>query len=71
MIEHRDGVEFRVAGRTLTGTALRYGDISPDFGERFEPGSFGEVRSVPINLQHDSIDRRRSGSSASRTPPAR
>ena len=51
--EHREGVEFRVQGRTLTGTALRYGDISPDFRERFEPGAFGEVRSVPINLQHD------------------
>ena len=54
MIEFRAGVEFRVAGRTLSGTALRYGDISPDFAERFEPGAFGEVRTIPINLQHDS-----------------
>ena len=53
MIEHCDGLEFRVQGRTLSGTALRYGDISPDFAERFEPGAFGEVRSIPINLQHD------------------
>ena len=53
MIEHRDGLEFRVQGRTLSGTALRYGDISPDYAERFEPGAFGEVRTLPINLQHD------------------
>ena len=53
MIEHREGVSFRVAGRTLSGRALVYGDVSPDFRERFEPGAFGEVRTVPINLQHD------------------
>ena len=51
--EHRDGVEFRVQGRTLSGRALVYGDVAPDFLERFEPGAFGEVRTVPINLQHD------------------
>ena len=54
MIEHRDGVEFRVSGRTLTGRALVYGDVAPDYRERFVPGAFGEVRSIPINLQHDS-----------------
>lgn len=52
--ERRAGGEVRVAGRTLTGTAMRYGDVSPDFRERFEPGAFGEVRPVPLNLQHDS-----------------
>ena len=51
--EHRAGCEFRVAGRTLSGTAMRYGDVSPDFRERFEPGAFGEVRSIAVNLQHD------------------
>ena len=51
--EHRAGCEFRVAGRTLSGTAMRYGDVSPDFRERFEPGAFGEVRTVDINIQHD------------------
>ena len=51
--EHRQGVEFRVQGRTLSGVALRYGDISPDFRERFEPGAFGELRSIALNLQHD------------------
>ena len=53
MIEHREGVSFRVAGRTLSGRALVYGDVAPDFRERFEPGAFGEVRTVPINIQHD------------------
>ena len=52
-VEHRLAHEFRVSGRTLTGAAMRYGDTSPDFNERFQPGAFGEVRSIPINLQHD------------------
>ena len=54
--EHRAGCEFRVAGRTLSGVAMRYGDTSPDFRERFVPGAFGPVgsRTMPINLQHDS-----------------
>ena len=53
MVEHRLAPEFRVSGRTLSGRALVYGDVSPDYRERFEPGAFGEVRTVPINLQHD------------------
>ena len=54
-IERRAGYEFRVAGRTLSGVAMRYGDTSPDFRERFVPGAFGQVPAVlPINLQHDS-----------------
>ena len=55
MVEHRAGVSFRVAGRTLSGRALVYGDTADmgDFRERFEPGAFGEVRTIPINLQHD------------------
>ena len=52
-IEHRDGREFRVAGRTLAGIAMVYGDVSPGFRERFVPGAFGEMRSVAVNLQHD------------------
>ena len=52
-IEHRLAQEFRVAGRTLSGAAMVYGDVSPDFRERFEPGAFGEVRTVDINVQHD------------------
>ena len=51
--ERRAGGEVRIAGRTLSGTAMRYGDVSPDFRERFEPGAFGDVRAVDLNLQHD------------------
>lgn len=54
-VEHRAGVEFRISGRTLSGTVLRYGDLSPSFGERFLPGSFGPtIPAVPLNLQHDA-----------------
>ena len=45
---------FRVAGRTLTGVAMRYGDIAPEFRERFVPGAFGPDIDAPVlNLQHD------------------
>ena len=53
-VEHRAGCEFRVAGRTLSGTVLRYGDMSPEYRERFMPGAFAPVPAVPLNLQHDS-----------------
>ena len=43
--EVRAGGEARLAGRTLSGVAMPYGTISPDFRERFEPGAFGEVES--------------------------
>ena len=52
-VEHRLANEFRVSGRTLTGAAMVYGDVSPDFRERFVPGAFGDVRTVDVNLQHD------------------
>ena len=52
--EHRAGAEFRVAGRVLSGTVLRYGDVAPQFRERFVPGAFGAELDVPaLNLQHD------------------
>ena len=51
--EVRAGLEFRVAGRTLTGTVLRYGDVSPEHRERFMPGAFGPEPSAPLNIQHD------------------
>ena len=55
MLPERRYAAFRVAGRTLTGTAIRYGDISPSFRERFVPGAFGTVPTIlPVNLQHDS-----------------
>ena len=51
--ERRSGGEVRVSGRTLSGVAMPYGTIAPDFRERFEPGAFGEVRAIDLNLQHD------------------
>ena len=47
------GPELRVTGRTLSGTVLRYGDVSPSHRERFEPGAFAPVPAVPLNLEHD------------------
>ena len=52
-VEHRAGCEFRVMGRTLSGTVLRYGDISPTHKERFLPGAFGPTPNAPLNIQHD------------------
>ena len=55
-----DGVErryadFRVAGRTLSGRALVYGDVAPQFRERFVPGAFQDLPStMAVNLQHDA-----------------
>jgi len=55
VLPERRYAAFRVAGWTLVGTALRYGDISPDFRERFVPGAFGSVPTIiPVSLQHDS-----------------
>ena len=51
--EVRAGGELRVAGRTLTGPALVFGDISPEHRERFLPGSFGPSPRAPLNIQHD------------------
>ena len=51
--ERRAGGEVRVSGRTLSGVAMPYGTVSPDFRERFEPGAFGAVGTVDLNLQHD------------------
>ena len=53
MLEQRAGAEFRVAGRTLTGRVMTYGDISPEHRERFLPGAFGPAPSAPLNIQHD------------------
>ena len=51
--EVRASSEFRVAGRTLAGPALVYGDISPEHRERFLPGAFGPAPRAPLNIQHD------------------
>lgn len=55
MIERRY-VELRQgAGRTLEGTAVRYGDTAAlPFGrERIEAGAFGSIGDVILNSQHD------------------
>ena len=54
MVERRLAHEFRVQGRTLSGAAMVYGDVSPDFNERFIPGSLQHSGRVDINLQHDA-----------------
>ena len=51
--EVRHGAVLRLSGRTLAGSVLRYGDVSPEYGERFEPGAFAPVPAVPFNIQHD------------------
>ena len=51
--EVRAGLEFRVAGRTLCGTVLRYGDISAEHRECFVPGAFAPLPEVPLNLKRD------------------
>ena len=48
--------EIRADGRTLNGTAIRYGSKASigDFDERFQAGAFGEVSGLDVilNLQH-------------------
>ena len=55
MIERRAGLNFRVQGRTVSGTALRYGDTADmgRFREMFVSGAFDPIGSVALNLQHD------------------
>ena len=42
-------------GRTIEGTALRYGEVatSAPFPERFEPGAFSPIGDIPFTVQHD------------------
>ena len=54
MIPERRYADFRVAGRVLVGAALVYGDIAPQFRERFVPGALAPVAPVALTLQHDS-----------------
>ena len=51
--EHSAPLEVRVAGRTLTGTAMIYGQRARDRAEVFEPGALVPVEPVTLNLQHD------------------
>ena len=52
-MERRTGGELRAEGRRLSGTVLRFGDISPSHRERFEAGAFAFADAVPLNLHHD------------------
>ena len=51
--ERRAGGELRAEGRRLSGTVMRYGDVSPSHRERFEPGALRMAEAVPLNLFHD------------------
>ena len=51
---HKRTTQLRLSGNTLTGVAVRYGEISPQFRERVEVGAFNPLpTAIPINLQHD------------------
>ena len=45
--------EIRVEGRKLTGTVMRYGEVSPSHKERFAPGSLRMADAVHLDLNHD------------------
>ena len=46
--------ELRLSGNTLTGVAVRYNEVSPQFRERIATGAFSPLpTTIPINLQHD------------------
>ena len=51
--EHTAPLEVRATGRTLTGEAIRYGERATDRPERFQPGAFGALGPLVLNLQHD------------------
>lgn len=53
-MELRQGVELRADGRTLTGAAIRYGDVSPSHRERFAPGSLNVSPDLAPTLGHRS-----------------
>lgn len=55
MGEFRQGGECRAVGRTLTGPALVYGDVSAAHRERFEPGAFSDLdsRTRWLDIEHD------------------
>ena len=47
------GLELRAEGRRLSGTVMKYGDVSPSHRERFEPGALRMAEAVHLDLQHD------------------
>ena len=52
-VERRAAYEVRVEGRKLTGTVMRYGDISPTHKERFAPASLRLAEAIHLDLHHD------------------
>ena len=53
-VERRpSATELRVEGRKLSGTVMRYGEVSPSHRGRFEPGSLRMAESVHLDLHHD------------------
>ena len=52
-VERRAAGEVRAEGRRLSGTVMRYGDVSPSHRERFEPGSLRMADAVHLDLHHD------------------
>ncbi len=54
MSERRHGGELRAEGRRLSGTVMRYGDVSPSHRERFEPGALRLAEAVHLDLHHDA-----------------
>ena len=49
------GLEIRTDGRSLVGPAIRFGEVSPDHRERFEPGAFAldDGRTRWLDVGHD------------------
>lgn len=52
-VERRAGGELRAEGRRLSGTVLRYGEVSPSHRERFAPGALRLAEAVHLDLHHD------------------
>ena len=55
MLLERRFSELIQKGKTIEGTALRYGEVATGapFPERFEPGAFSPIGDIPFTVQHD------------------
>ena len=55
MLLERRFSELIQKGRTIEGTALRYGEVATGapFPERFEAGAFSPIGDIPFTVQHD------------------
>ena len=52
-LERRAAGEIRIEGRRLSGTVMRYGEVSPSHREKFSPGSIRLAETVHLDLSHD------------------